>query len=81
MLLRFDPSLLSITVRPKNIQTFPGAEHASGDEGYYVVQGIHSVKALQDLRKEGLLGKVPVLADGLVRFCGLKCIPKFGSKS
>ena len=66
MELRFDPSLVSITVRPKNPQTFPGVMDTTGDEGYLVVQGIHTVLALQKLKEEGKIEKLRGMEDGLV---------------
>ena len=61
---RFDPSLLSITVRPKDMTTFNSQD--PGNSQYYVVQGIHSFRALQEIEREGKLRELSTVRDGLV---------------
>ena len=64
MLRRFDPSLVSIVVRPKDLASFDPEkpEHSN----YLVIQGIHSFKALQKLEGEGVFGSLPTLRQGLI---------------
>ena len=61
---RFDPSLLSITVRPKDMTAFNSQD--LGNSRYYVVQGIHSFRALQEIEREGKLQELSTVKDGLV---------------
>ena len=64
MMKRFDPSLLSITVRPRDLANFNSEK--VDESQYYVVQGIHSFRALQEINREGKLSQLPTLKEGLI---------------
>ena len=64
MLSRYDPSLLCIVVRPVDIEKYDKyhPEHSK----YYVIQGLHSFRALQLLMKEGKLNRLPGMKEGFI---------------
>ena len=62
MLARFDPSLVSIAVRPADISTYNPKEPEKSR--YYVIQGVHSFKALQSIQREGKLHRLPSMGEG-----------------
>ena len=64
MLSRFDPSLLSIVVRPVDATKFDPKNPAASK--YFVVQGLHSFRALELLKDENKLHLLPGLGDGFV---------------
>ena len=64
MLLRFCPSLISIVVRPADISSY-NPNHPERSK-FYVVQGLHSFKALQTIQREGKLHRLPGMGDGKV---------------
>ena len=67
MLSRFDPSLLSIVVRSTDVANHQEKIQASPNScRYFVIQGLHSFLALQQLQKEGKLCKLPGMAQGYV---------------
>ena len=64
MLSRFDPSLLSIVVRPADVEKYD--ENHPEQSKYYVIQGLHSFRALELLMKEGKLNRLPGMKHGFV---------------
>lgn len=64
MLLRFDPSLLSIVVRPLDVSKFDANNPQLSK--YYVIQGVNSFQAIKDLKKEGKIHRLQGLGGGLV---------------
>ena len=64
MLSRFDPSLISIVVRPADASTFDPNLPAMSK--YYVIQGLHSFRALQLLKDENKLHLLPGMGEGFV---------------
>ena len=64
MLSRFDPSLISIVVRPAEVSKFD--PHHPERSKYYVIQGVHSFTALCNLKKEGKLHRLPGMGEGSV---------------
>ena len=67
MLSRFDPSLLCIVVRSTDVSNYKEQVTKNPDQcKYYVIQGLHSFLALQQLSKEGKLCKLPGMEGGYV---------------
>ena len=67
MLSRFDPSQLSIVVRSTDVANYKEQVTKNPDEcKYFVIQGLHSFMALQQLSKEGKLCKLPGMNGGYV---------------
>ena len=67
MLSRFDPSQLSIVVRSTDVATYKEKIKENPDDcRYFVIQGLHSFLALQQLSKEGKLCKLPGMGGGYV---------------
>ena len=64
MLSRFDPSLLSIVVRPADATKFDPKKPE--DSKYFVVQGLHSFRALKLLKDENKLQLLPGMGEGFV---------------
>ena len=64
MMRRFDPTLLSIAVRPQDVSKFD--PHNPQLSRYYVIQGVHSFRALECLHKENQLHRLPGMAEGLL---------------
>jgi hypothetical protein len=64
---RFDPSMLCIVVRSTDVESYREKVETSPDEcKYYVIQGLHSFLALQQLNKDGKLCKLPGMEGGYV---------------
>ena len=67
MVSRFDPSMLCIVVRSTDVESYREKVETSPDEcKYYVIQGLHSFLALQQLNKDGKLCKLPGMEGGYV---------------
>ena len=64
MSLRFDPSLVCIVVRPSDIAQYDPKKPELSK--YYVIQGVNSFRAIQELKKDGKMHLLPGLTNGLI---------------
>ena len=61
---RFDPSLLSVVVRPVNVKEFN--EKGPDGSSFLVTQGIHTVTALKELQQEDKIKTMTGIKDGFI---------------